>query len=489
MKFKLPLLVCILVICSYCSSDSLKKNDSKETAKIDKKHELNEDYPEINRDLDDILEEGKIKVSTTYSGTSYFLYKGKPMGFEYELLERFAKHIGVDIEIVVANDIDNLFRNVNNGKVDLVAHGLTVTEGRKQKVAFSDYIYLAHQVLVQKKPDNWRSLKRHEIERALIQDALELDGETVSVRGETAYSARLKNLAQEMGGNIEIDTLNGTYTTDEIIKMVVDGRVKYTVADNNIANILASYYPVLDVEVPISFSQRNAWATRKNSPKLLNAINEWLEDFKKEVDYYVIYNKYYKNERDFRRRVKSDFYSLSSNSISKYDDIVKLYANNIEWDWRMLSSLIYQESRFDPDAGSWVGAVGLMQMMPATAEEMGVKNRKDPNDNLNGGTKYLQHLWERFDNIPDAEQRLKFTMASYNCGYGHVLDAQRLAAEKELDTLTWDDNVELMILALSSPRNYNKPGIRYGYVRGIEPYTYVQQIFERYNHYEQFIKE
>ncbi|GAB1307639.1 transglycosylase SLT domain-containing protein [Urechidicola sp. KH5] len=488
MKIRIFLLLIVLTICSSCSLESSKKNDN-QSFQIDKKYKIEEAYPKIDRDLDDILKDGKIRVSTTYSGTSYFLYKGKPMGFEYELLERFADHIGLNIEIIVANDIDSLIRNVNNGKVDLIAHGLTITEDRKQDVLFSDYIYLAHQVLVQKKPDNWRTMKKHEIARDLIQDAIELDGQTVSVRGETAYSARLKNLSQEMGGTIFIDTLNGTFTTDEIIKMVANGQVEYTISDNNIANILASYYPILNVDVPISFSQRNAWATRKSSPKLNQAVNEWLSEFKKQVDYYVIYNKYFKNERDFRRRVKSDFYSLSSNSISKYDDVVKLYANNIDWDWRMLSSLIYQESRFDPYAGSWVGAVGLMQMMPATAKEMGVKNRKDPHDNLNGGTKYLQHLWERFGNIPDEEQRLKFTMASYNCGYGHVLDAQRLAAEKDLDTLTWDDNVDLMILALSSPKNYNKPGIRYGYVRGIEPYTYVQQIFERYNHYEQFITE
>lgn len=411
------------------------------------------------------------------------------MGFEFELLERFAEHLGVEIEIVVANDINNLINNLNNAKVDLMAHGLTMTHERQEQIAFSDYIYLTRQVLVQKKPDHWRKMKLHEIERDLIQDAIELDGRTVSIREETAYNMRIKNLSNEMGGNIKIDYVDGTLTTDEIIKMVVDGRIKYTVADANIASIVASYYPILDVSVPISFSHRVGWATRKQSPELLKELNRWLQSFKKQVDYFVIYDKYFEDKRDFRRRIKSDFYSLTSNSISKYDEAVKVYSKNIGWDWRLVSSLIYQESRFEPGASSWAGAAGLMQMMPATAKEMGVQNRKDPNDNLKGGTKYLKWLWDNFDNIPDAEQRIKFAMASYNCGYGHVLDAQRLAEENKLDKLKWDENVEEMILALSSQKNYNKPIIKYGYVRGIEPYTYVRQIYERYNHYKEFIKE
>ena len=479
------------ILVSTILSCSTKKEEVVEELKgaEDVVEKINESKPSVTKDLDAILKDGKLKVSTTYSGTSYFLYKGQPMGFEYELLERFAEHLGVDFEIVVANDINNLISNLNTGKVDLMAHGLTITRERQRMVSFSDYIYLTHQVLVQKKPDNWRRMKLHEIEKDLLQDAIELDGKKVSVREKTAYSMRLKHLSREIGGKVMIDTLDGTLTTDEIIKMVVDGQIEYTVADNNIASIVASYYPILDVSTPVSFSQRIGWATRLNSPELLKALNTWLRDFKKEVDYYVIYDKYFEDKRDFRRRVKSDFYSVNANSISIYDDLIKTKSVDLDWDWRLVSALIYQESQFDIKAKSWAGAGGLMQMMPATAKEMGVSNRFDPEDNISGGTKYLRTLWERFDSIPDPEQRIKFTMASYNCGYGHVLDAQRLADERNLDRKLWDDNVEEMILALSLRKNYTKPNIRYGYVRGMEPFTYVDQIFERYNHYKQFIKE
>lgn len=149
MKKLIPLLLIVLVFSNIaCSSDTTKKEKAKSNIKT------KTEKPFEGRDLDEILKEGKLRVSTTYSGTSYFLYKGKAMGFEFELLERFAEHLGVKLEIIVANDINNLIPNVNKGKVDLIAHGLTVTQERKEEVSFSEYIYLSHQVLVQKKPDN-----------------------------------------------------------------------------------------------------------------------------------------------------------------------------------------------------------------------------------------------------------------------------------------------------------------------------------------------
>ncbi len=447
-----------------------------------------EDEVAFQKDLPSIIEDGKLTVLTIYSSTSYFLYRGQTMGFEYELLKRFADYLDLELDILVAKDIDSLLYKLNAGKVDLVAHGLTITEERKKQVSFTDYLYLTHQVLVQKKPDDWREIKWSELQRSLVHDAIELIGDTVSVRIKSSYHERLVNLSSEIGGKIHINPLPGSLSTDEIIKMVVDEEIKYTVADNNIAKINASFYPVLDIEVPISFSQRIAWAMRKSSPELLEATNQWLSGMKDSVDYYVIYNKYYENERSFRQRVNSDFYSLNNNRISQYDILIKKYAKGLEWDWRLLASLIYQESRFRPNANSWADAAGLMQVMPSTAEELGIKNLSDPEENIRGGTKYLSQLWERFDMVQDSVQRLKFAMAAYNCGTYHVIDAQTLARQEGLDPLVWDDNVEEMILELSYPNVYNQPAVKFGYVRGIEPYTYVRQIFDRYDHYSQFVE-
>jgi len=220
---------------------------------------------------------------------------------------------------------------------------------------------------------------------------------------------------------------------------------------------------------------------------LRKVVNKWIKSERKTSNYNVIYNKYFKNKRSFKRRIKSDYYSLKNNQISNYDGLIKKYANKIELDWRLLASQVYQESKFDPSANSWAGAQGLMQVMPATAEQLGINDLTDPEESLQGGTAYLQQLYNRFADISDTQNRIKFAMAAYNCGYGHVKDAQRLALENGLEPNVWSGNVDKMIVALSLPKNYNKPIIKYGYVRGSEPATYIEQIIERFDHYSQFI--
>jgi membrane-bound lytic murein transglycosylase F len=469
----------IVVFLFACSPEHSTKKRVKKARSI---------YNGSGGNLDTIKNKGALNVITSYSSTSYFLYRGQPMGYEYDLLKRFAEHLGVELNIQVSNNIDTMFYALISGQVDLIAHGLTITRSRKKQVNFSDYLYLTHQVLVQKKPDNWRSMTWSKVQSALIHDAIELIGDTISVRANSSYITRLENLSEEIGGKIYIDTLSGDLSTDRIIEMVAKGEIKYTVADNNIASINASNYPVLDIRVPISFSQRLAWAVRPNSPELEEALNEWIGEMKKGVAYYVIYNKYFKNQRDFKQRDNSEFYSLNDNKISEYDDIIRTNAKELGWDWRLLAAMIYQESKFNPESESWAGAKGLMQMMPKAAERFGVLNRSHPEQNLNGGTQMLKLLWSRFDEIPDSVQRIKLTIASYNCGYSHVVDAQNLAKEEGVDSTVWDGNVEEMILKLSYPEHYNKSIIKYGYVRGIETATYIKEIFNRYEHYLQFVE-
>jgi membrane-bound lytic murein transglycosylase F len=441
----------------------------------------------VDRDFDDIKKDGVLRALVIYSSTSYFLYRGEPMGFEYELLKRLADDLDLKLELVVSDDLDSEFEVLNRGDVDIIAHGMTITNQRKWEVDFTEYLYLTKQVLVQKKPDNYRNMSWSSLQKELIHDAIELIGDTVSVRKNSAYFERLMSLSNEIGGTIVIDTLSSQLATDEIINMVADGEIKYTIADENLAKIIAAYQPILNIDVPISFSQRIAWVTRKKSKEFRKVINKWIKKQRKSTDYYVIYNKYFKNKRSFNRRARSDYYSLSKNQIGPYDEIIQRYAKEINWDWRLIASQVYQESKFDPNVQSWAGAEGLMQIMPATAASLGVTEPTDPNESIKAGTSYLKQNYDQFQSVPDSLNRIKLTLAAYNCGLGHVLDAQRLAEEQNLDPNLWSDNVEPMLLALSSPKYYNKPFIKYGYVRGREPVDYVNEIFERYAHYTTFI--
>lgn len=377
----------------------------------------------VDRDLEDIREDGAVKTLIIYSSTSYFLYRGQPMGFEYEL------------------------------------------------------------------PDNYREMKWANLQKELIHDPIELTNDTVSIRQNSAYSERMRSLSNEIGGWIHIDTFDSNLSTDQIIKMVIDGKIKYTIADENLAKINAGYNPILKIDVPVSFSQRIAWVTRKKSPQLRKAVNEWILSERKRTNYNVTYNKYFKNKRNFRNRARSEFYSLNNRQISQYDDLIKTYARDIDWDWRLLASKVYQESRFDPKADSWAGAKCLMQVMPNTAESLGIKNLTNPVQSIRGGVSYLGWLYENFEDVPDSLTRIKFMLAAYNCGYGHMRDAQRLAETKNLDPTSWDDNVESIVLALSDPENFNDPIVQHGYVRGEEPVYYVNEILKRCEQYKQFIPE
>lgn len=445
------------------------------------------DYPEIRVDLQQIRERGKLIAITSYSSTSYFLYRGKPMGYEYELLKNLSEYLGLDLEIKIARNMNKIIDMLLRGEGDIISYGMAVTRERREKMAFTKYHTKTHQVLVQRKPAEWRNMRRHEIEESLIRDPLDLIGKTVHVRRDSAYYGRLKNLMEEIGGDIHIQTVKGNLETEELIQMVANGEIDYTVADYNIAAINATYYENIDIDTGISFNQRIAWALRTTSPELLGEINAWIEKMRKESDYYVIYNRYFKNDKAFRRRIRSEYFSGSGSRISKYDELLKEKAEELSWDWRLLASLIYQESRFDPEVESWAGAVGLMQIMPITAEHLGVDGIEDPAENIDAGVRFLKELQRTFEDIPDPEEKIKFILASYNVGPGHIEDARRLAEKYGNKSDVWTGEVELWIRKKSQSKYYNDEVVQYGYCRGIETYRYVREVMERYHQYTLFI--
>jgi membrane-bound lytic murein transglycosylase F len=208
---------------------------------------------------------------------------------------------------------------------------------------------------------------------------------------------------------------------------------------------------------------------------------------KKGALYYAIYDKYYKDRRGFRERARSEFYAYQGGKISKYDSLIRRDAAELGWDWRLLASIIYEESQFDPWRRSWAGAVGLMQLMPETARQFGAQDIYDPAQNLQAGTKYLKWLWNLFDDVPDSTQRIKFVLAAYNAGQGHVLDARRLARKYGKDPDVWDDNVGYFMLKKSNEKYYNDEVVEHGYCRGGETFAYVKNVLELYQHYRQHV--
>lgn len=444
---------------------------------------------EVGKHLQKIKKKGKIVATTDFNSHGYFIYRGTPMGFQYELLNSFADYLDVKLEILVENDLRKALKDIQKKKCDLLAMDLAITKDRKEQMMFSDPIYQSQQVLVQKLPANWRKMHTwDEIESYLVRDAIDLQGKTVHITKGSVFYKRLNHINIETGG--EINIVEDDLTIDELIKKVADGEVEFTICDSHVASINKKYYRNIDIETTLgSYSQNLAWAVPKNSDSLLMNINLWLEEYKKSKEFYFVYNKYFKNSRT-TRIAKSEYFSYSGGKISPYDELIKKYAEKIQWDWKLLASLIYQESKFNPEAESWSGAFGLMQMMPETAKQYGVTDTSSPEAQISAGIRYINLIDKQLEPLVyDSLERRKFVMASYNAGLAHVLDAQRLANKYQKDPEKWDNNVDYYLLNKSNPKYYNDTVVYYGYCRGSEPYNYVYEIYERYEHYNNLIDD
>lgn len=443
--------------------------------------------PKVLEDFPEIKERGKLIAITSYSPLSYFIYHGQPMGYEYELLQMLGSQLDMEVEIRLARDLEQMIDMLEKGEGDLIAYGLTITAERRERLAFTDPMNVTRQVLVQRKPANWRQMKLHEIEALMIRNPFDLAGDTVYVRRGSAYTSRLHNLSLEIGDSIVVKEAPAQYTTEDLIHLIANDSITLTVADENIAQIQSAYYQNLDVSTPLSLPQQTAWAVRPTSPLLLDTINAWLTSAQNSADYYVIYNKYYKNRQAFRARYASEFNPSTGGNISPYDSLIKAGAERLEWDWRLLAALIYRESQFNPRARSWAGAQGLMQLMPRTAREFGASNPYDPRQNISAGVKFLQWLenyWSQ--HIEDPKERQKFVIVSYNVGQGHLQDARRLAEAFDASPDVWEDNVERFMLKKSNPDYYNLEMVRFGYASGFEPVNYIKTIHQLYDHYKKF---
>lgn len=223
------------------------------------------------------------------------------------------------------------------------------------------------------------------------------------------------------------------------------------------------------------------WQTRTDESLLSEAIEGWWSPER------VVQQKAAINNRPtytVRRRMRPVMRDAAHGIISAYDDLFRRYSSTAGWDWRLLAAQCYQESGFDPEAVSSMGAQGLMQLMSSTADIMGVpaEKRFDPEQNISAAARYIRKVSQSFADIPETDERIRFTLAAYNGGVGHVQDAQMLARKAGRDHNHWQD-VAPYILLLAQPQYYRDPDVRYGYMRGSETEAYVRLIMERWDQY------
>ena len=356
------------------------------TFQVSRKQDLQRVMPQTVVDLPQIINKGKLVVLTINSSTSYFNYRGEPMGFQYELAQMFCHSIGVELVVKTVNREDELVRELLAGEGDLVAYNLPVTKARKDLLTFCGEEYITHQVLVQRKGKN------------MVKDVTQLiDKEVYVLPGK--YSTRLENLDEELGGGIVIHKVSAdSISTEDLLTWVAEGKIDYTIASNTLAKINRTYNKNLNIDVEISFDQRSAWAVRPDSPLLAEAVNQWQEENKDSPAIQLCIQRYFGRDKHTSH---GSILSIEDGKISYFDDLFRKYAKEINWDWRMLAALVFTESNFNPSIVSWAGAKGLMQLMPSTAHAYGVPVGKedDPEESIKAGVKYIGSLQKMFRRV------------------------------------------------------------------------------------------
>lgn len=412
-----------------------------------------------------------LRVATLYSPTTYFIYRDEPMGYDYSLINDFAEAKGLVLDLRVARSMGEAVAMLDSGSVDLLACGVPVTSQYKGRVVACGPELLTTQVLVQPKVKG----------APAITDVTQLPGKDIYVEQGSKYEQRLRHLDQELGGGINIHAVDSDSLIDEdLLQMVSDGKIPLTVVNHDVARLNATYYPDLDVSLDVSFPQRSAWGVAPRQEWLADSVNAWMATADARRDNDDLLKRYFEMSkgRTFER------FDFSKGYISSYDNLFKTYADRIGWDWRLLAAQGWAESRFRPNARSWVGARGLMQIMPRTARGYNtpVSALNNPETSIRVATQLLNDLNRQLAKyVPNDRERLKFVVGSYNVGVAHVLDAMRLCDKYGMDPTVWDDNVERALLMKSKPEYYNDPVVRYGYCRGSEPVAYVRDIMAFYD--------
>ena len=422
-----------------------------------------------------------LNVGTLYSPTGFFILKGDTMGYDYDRICDFARSRGIALRFKVARSMADLLKMLDKRVVDVLACEIPVTAEYKSRVLHCGAVNETYQVLVQHSGVG------------LIHDVTELIGRDVYVEKGSKYESRLRNLDNEVGGGISIHTVEGEEALPtELIQRVSQRKIPFTIVDSDIAQMNLTYYDSINIQLRVRFEQRSSWAVAKRNQWLADSINLWAassnaqEYSKQALKHYFEMNRGPKPDS-----VKVDTLAVTPpGGISPYDQVFKQYAKEMGWDWRLLAAIAYSESGFDPNATSWMGARGLMQVMPKTARSFGVDENDlgNPEVSIRVASKILKELDGIMRSRTGAGDRIKFVLAAYNAGSGHVTDAIALARKYELNPRVWSENVEQAMLWKMDPEYYNDSVCTNGYCRGTEPVDYVVKVLNCYENYKKNYK-
>jgi membrane-bound lytic murein transglycosylase F len=416
-------------------------------------------------EFDRVISRGELVVATRNTPSTYFEGPDGPMGFEYDLAKAFADELGVKLRIVVPENFEDIFKLLEQHDIDLAAAGLTITESRKRQFLFGPPIDEVREQVIyregQKQPKNVKDLVGHSLEVVAGSSHAERLGEIHHQYPDLTWTEQP-----------EMDS-------EELLLLIKEGVVDFTIADSNEVSLVRRYTPELRVGFNFSGPKQLAWAFPKlKDESLYFAARDFLIRAKENGLLKQIRERYYGTARRLNYVGTQIYMGHINKRLPKYREYFEAAGQLLNIDWRLIAAMAYQESQWNPRAKSPTGVRGLMMLTLNTAKHMKVENRLDPKESIFGGAKYYVHLKERLPESILEPDRTWMTMAAYNIGLGHLEDARQITLKQGDDPDKWIDVMKHLPL-LMRKKWYKQT--RYGYARGVEAANYVQNIRSYYD--------
>ncbi len=415
--------------------------------------------------LEQIKQRGELIVLSRYSPTTYHTKGEHFSGLEYDLARQFAKRLGVKLKIVIPDNLREMIHLLELNRADLAAAGLTITPNREKHIRFGPVYQEVTQQLVYRQGN-----KRPKNLTALHNGLLEV----------VADSSHIEQLQQHRQEIPKLRwTTNKLLDSSHLLELLQLEMIDYTIADSNEVTALQNHLPELRVAFDISEPQSLAWAmplSEDNS--LYDEVTRFFEDITASGSLDRLIEKYYGHVRRFDYVDTRAIYRKLLTELPKYQSLFEQAADRYGHDWRLLAAIAYQESHWNPEAVSNTGVKGLMMITSATAKEMNIDDREDPEQSIEAGAAYLDMLRHRLPERIREPDKTWLALAAYNIGLGHLEDARILTENNGQNPDRWPD-VKNHLPLLSKKKWYRQT--RHGYARGREPVRYIENIRRYYD--------
>ncbi len=450
------LLLCFLIIISSCSDNNIGK-----------------EALSPQQQYHSIITSGVLKVTLNYNSIDYYVYKGKPLGFQLELLNELATHLGLQLQVQVRDNYAQDFESLVLEESDFIAGNVKKTTLRNRFLLYSVPHSKSALVLVQRKSRKENQVCKWE----------DLEGKVITLPAHSSFSEYLfrSSVKNQVDYSFKYDKES---SIENLIEMVSNKSIEFTVCEENVAKVYSTYYDNIDYSFSVSDTLSLSWVFHPRNSVLLDTVNSWLLDFKESPKFNKLYRKYYSisqspdrfsNTMDFRKQ----------KNMSKYDKVLKKVSKKYDWDWRLYGAIIYQESKFIDGLVGDGGSFGLLQLMPNTARKFGINPTMSGEEQITKGAQLIDYLRKKYNEAnSDIEQHWKFVIAAFHTGSGHVDDARRIAEKFGKNPNIWDSNVDSCLILKAKPTIYHLPEVKSGYHYGKRSVKYVNDVWNRYLHYK-----